>query len=78
MSPRLATVGDTWCTCGCGGIDVLHQLKCLTVAVTQPNAMVNPEGDVFYADDGDDARRLVRHHEAEPLSPDVWPFGSMP
>lgn len=70
------TVGAAWCTCGVG-VDALHLITCMTVAVTQPNAMVDPDGEVYYPDDVADAVRLYRTCEAVPVNPDVWPFGDV-
>jgi hypothetical protein len=46
---------------------ILQILHSHDVAMTQPHAMVNDDGDVFYPDGPDDARHFVEHHGAWPL-----------
>lgn len=45
----------------------LHDIDCATVAETQPHAMVNDAGDVFYPDNAEDAQWFAREHGARPL-----------
>lgn len=71
------TVGTAVCTCGAEA-DALHSITCMTVAVTQPHAMVCPDGFMFYADNEDDARQFALDFDARPVSPEVWPFGDLP
>lgn len=48
-------------TCGCGD---RHSITCPVVASTQPNAMVNARGDVFYPDSAEDAAWFTAEHGA--------------
>lgn len=41
------------------------------VAATQPHAMVNDAGDVFYPDSPEDAAWFAAEHNARPLHPDA-------
>lgn len=64
-------VSEPECTCG---TPEEHRPSCMLVAWSQPNAMANPGGEVFYPIDAGDARYLARYHHATPLRPDVFPF----
>lgn len=57
--------------CTCGGQDV-HSLHCLAVAATQPHAMINDSGEVFYPDNADDADFFAREHGARPVTATAW------
>lgn len=58
------------CThCGFSG---LHSITCLTVAETSPNSMIDDEGDVFYADNPDDAQYFFDSYSARPTNPDAF------
>ena len=56
--------------CTCYAMTDLHDIDCATVAATQPHAMVNDAGDVFYPDNAEDAEWFAREHDARPLSPE--------
>lgn len=44
------------------------------VAATEPHAMVNDDGEVFYPDGAEDAAYFAEHHGARPLtSPESQP-----
>lgn len=70
--------------CFCGGVgDGLHRVWCpagldVTEPPTNPNAMIDPVGFVFYPDDATDAAHLKQSHRAVPLNPESWPFGELP
>lgn len=49
---------------------VRHSVTCLTVAATQPNAMIDDDGDVYYPDNPEDADHFALHYGARPLDPD--------
>ena len=55
--------------CTCGASTSLHDVDCLKVAATQPHAMINDAGDVFYPDDASEAEWFAREHDARPLNP---------
>ena len=60
----------TAAACTCGASTSLHDVDCLTVAATSPNAMINDAGDVFYPDNPDDAEWFAWEHDARPLNPE--------
>lgn len=51
-----------------------HRGTCMTVAWTQPHAMVTDRGDVYYPTNAGDAYEFARYYSARPLRPDVFPF----
>ncbi len=69
-----ADVSPTPPPCTCGATDDRHAITCFTVAWTQPHAMHNLAGEVFYPDSADDARDLARDFDARPMRPDMFPF----
>lgn len=67
--------GTPQCTCGAGdNPTATHRAVCLTVAWTQPHAMVTDSGQVFYPTTPGDAYQFASYHQARPLRPDVFPF----
>lgn len=60
--------------CTCGASTSLHDVECMTAAVTQRNAMVNSAGEVFYPDDPEDAAWFAIEHGAQPLHPEGLPW----
>lgn len=48
--------------------DALPSVHDPTVAATQPNAMVNDAGDVFYPDSAEDAALFASWHDARPVT----------
>lgn len=58
----------TAAACTCGTSTTLHSVECLTVAVTQPHAMVNVQGDVFYPDSREDAEDFYNEYGARYLN----------
>lgn len=54
-------------TCTCGAVGELHSITCLWEAWTQPHAMVNDHGEVFYPDNAEDAAHFAEHEGARPL-----------
>lgn len=57
--------------CRCGQV---HSIDCITVARTQPHAMVDPDGGIYYPDNLEDARAFAQEEEAVPLCPADFPF----
>lgn len=47
----------------------MHSIDCLTVAATQPHAMINDRLDVFYPDSPEDADHFARTYGARFLDP---------
>lgn len=45
-----------------------HNIDCIAVAKTQPHAMVNDEGEVFYPDSPEDAAYFAEEHGAVRLA----------
>ena len=54
--------------CTCMGRDTGHTIWCLAIAASQPHAMINDEGEVFYPDNDADAALFARYHDAYPLA----------
>lgn len=53
--------------CGCPD---RCRVDCPTVAASQPHAMVNDAGEVFYPDGPEDAAYFAEHHGAHPIGPE--------
>jgi hypothetical protein len=56
----------------------LPRTESLDVALSQPHAMVNDSGEVFYPDGEEDARWFADEHGARPLNADAFPFRIQP
>lgn len=54
----------------------LHSITCIVEARTQPHAMVNDHGEIFYPDDIEDALAFAREEGARPLNSGDFPFVS--
>jgi hypothetical protein len=65
LTPQLTQIRCT-CRAGDGG---LHGICCLVSAATQPHAMVDADGAVFYPDNLDDARHFADGYGAWMLNP---------
>jgi hypothetical protein len=52
----------------------LPHINSLEAARSQPHAMVNDQGDVFYPDSEEDARWFAEEHGAWPLDAAAFPF----
>jgi hypothetical protein len=64
----------TGCACG-GAAGGWHRIGCQTTAATQPHAMVNDTGDVFYPDSAIDAALFALDHGArfaDPAAGAAW------
>ena len=57
----------------CGFVE-LHSITCLVEAATQPHAMVDDDGGVFYPDGPEDAAWFAEMYGARPLDPQVFPW----
>jgi hypothetical protein len=69
VTALLGVAAGPECTCGAGD-DRLHSITCMVVAATQPHAMVNDSGEVFYPDSEEDEAFFAEHHGARRLHPD--------
>lgn len=56
----------------------LPRTESLEVTLSQPHAMVNAQGEVFYPDDEEDARWFADEHGARPLDASDFPFRTQP
>lgn len=78
MSLQGITGNPPMCTCGADSAATataaLHSIGCYVTAWTQPHAMFNMAGEVFYPDNDDDARHFAEGFDAQPMRPDVFPF----
>jgi hypothetical protein len=57
----------------CRHVDA-HSIDCVETAKTQPHAMINRDGEVFYPDNIADAIAFAQDHGAWPLDPIEFPF----
>lgn len=56
------------CTCRAAA-GALHSICCLISAATQPHAMIDDDGDVYYPDNPDDAQHFADAYGARMLDP---------
>lgn len=78
MSLQGTIAGPPPCSCGAVSASTasagLHSITCFVTAWTQPHAMFNLAGEVFYPDSAEDARELAAGFDARPMRPDIFPF----
>lgn len=87
MSPLLGVAGPAGDGCTCDDIPAVkdgrlppgtHRIDCPVEAASQPHAMINDAGEVFYPDGPVDARLFADEDGARPLDPGRFPTGWLP